>query len=254
MCDPKIEDGTIRKIEPSAVFFHDGRYIYRFISPEATFPWVLLPLYFFFLRHPVRPRVASLNNEKQHEQLTTSLGGGRICAYRVISSYALISLHFSSFLFVFHSIRADRELPLSCRASYFTWSKTPSSCPALYFTWSRIVLFSRSTFYFTSKMVDACACVYVCASVLLDTFRRSLVFFFLFSGKGYTESLVTQAKRLVPSETRLSFGFYILFVTTLRAPFFCRFVGRIPSMFLTPLPLPPPLAVRVALTSRTFVS
>lgn len=47
--------------------------------------------------------------------------------------------------------------------------------------------------------------MYVCASVSLDTFRRSLALLFsLLSRKGYTESLVTQAERTRPLENSTS--------------------------------------------------
>lgn len=67
--------------------------------------------------------------------------------------------------------------------------------------------------------------VCMCASVPLDTFRRSLVFF-LVSGKGYTESLVTQEERSRPLEN--STFLWLLYPTILSLlhptsfAFFCR--------------------------------
>jgi len=82
----------------------------------------------------------------------------------------------------------------------------------------------------------------------------SLLFFSSFRRRGYTEFLVTQAERPVPSKTRLSFGYRTLpffryyTLSSVVLALLCRFIDRILSMFLLPL------AVRVALTSYTFVS
>lgn len=106
-----------------------------------------------------------------------------------------------------------------------------------------------STFYFTLKMVVAC--VHPCRCVFSTNL---LVFPFPFRGKGYTESLVTQAERAVPSKTQLPFGYYIL-------PFFRYYTLRSTVRVLLSVvslqylfPLLPPSRSRVVLTSYTFVS
>lgn len=115
VCDPKIEDETIREISSRPRFSSMMADIYRYIFlgrlPRRGYP---LPLYFFFffLRHSVRPvlrGLARLNNGKQHEQLTISLGDGRICAYRVISSYTPVPRPFVPLL-------RPPLLPRSCTA------------------------------------------------------------------------------------------------------------------------------------------
>lgn len=154
-----------------------------------------------------------------------------------VSCDLLLRSNISSFLFI--SLRlptpsAPRTSPLLSRVLLYMIEDTFLLSRALFYV-IEDVLFSRSTFYFTSKMVDACACVYACASVLLDTFRRSLVFFPLFQGR-VTPSLSLH-KQNDSSPRKLDFPLvstFYLFFSLLHSAFFCRFIGRIPSMFLPP--------------------
>lgn len=192
------------KIEPSAVFFHDGRYIQIYFT-GGYFWWVFLPSDLFFFPPPLCPALrglARLNNEKQHEQLTIFffLGGGRICAYRVISTY-IPSRPFVPLCLPLlpHCITRLRTFPLFCLFCMIEDTLLLFRAFLFFLRNRGRPLSPCSTFYFTSKMVVACACVYVCIRAI-GYFPPISCFFFLVSGKGYTESLVTQEERSHPLE------------------------------------------------------
>lgn len=145
-----------------------------------------------------------------------------------------------------HLLPHDRELSLSCRAFYFTWSKTLSFYSALYFTWSRTFSFLVLRFILRRRRNGGCMCT--CVSMPLNTVCWSAVvcwsptFFPLFSGRSYTESLVTQTER--PSKNRLSFDYYTLshsFVTALHSVVHVLFLSiRLPYPFdVSPFPNSP---------------
>jgi len=92
------------------------------------FPFFLFFL-FFFLRHPVQPW---LRSAQQRETINDFFRQWRnLC----VSCNLLHYLYPCLFVFLsFCTVPRDRELPLSCRTFYSTWSKTPSSCSALHFT------------------------------------------------------------------------------------------------------------------------
>jgi len=156
--------------------------IYRYISREATLRRSLSSFLFFFsstLSGPAWP------HSTQQRETTRTINDffrrwANLCVIRVISS--LVS---SSLFLTFRAVPRDREL--SCRASYFTWSKTFSSCFPLsfYFTWSRTPLFLHYVLFYVEDSGCMCICAffYTCASMPLDGFFQSLVFF-LFSKKG----------------------------------------------------------------------
>lgn len=151
--------------------------------------------------------------------------------------------------FVLRSFRAvprDRELPhvLSRFLSYMI-EDTFLLFRVLFYVIEN-VLFPYSTFYLNIEDGDCmcmciCMCVHPCRWILSAGLSR---FFSLSFRETVTPSLsLHKRNEPAPSKTRLLFGYYTLtfsFVTTtLRAAsfaFFSRFVGRIPSMFLTSRP------------------
>lgn len=134
VCDPKIEDGTIRKIEPSAVFFHDGRYIQVYflgrlpLFHESLSSILLFTYLFFFFLHlsvTALSGLAWLRSAQQRETTRTINDFFRRWANLCVSCdllllHPLSSHHFSSSSSPSALYRADRELPLSCHPSYFT--------------------------------------------------------------------------------------------------------------------------------------
>lgn len=193
--------------------------------------------------------LARLNNGKQHEQLTISLGDGRICAYRVISSYTPVPRPFVPLLrppLLPRSCTArSRTSPVLSRFLFYTIEDTFLLFRVLFYV-IEDVLFPYSTFYLNIEDGDCmcmciCMCVHPCRWILSAGLSR---FFSLSFRERVTPSLsLHKRNEPAPSKTRLLFGYYTLtfsFVTTtLRAAsfaFFSRFVGRVHSMFLTSRP------------------
>lgn len=158
-------------------------------------------------------------------------------------SYTSSSLHPSSSS---SPAARSRTFPLLSRFLFYMIEDTFLLFRALFYV-IEDVLFPCSTFYFTSKTVIAC--VYVCIRVVGYCLLVSC--FFLFSGKGYTVSLVTQAKQ--PS----TFLWLLHPIAFFR---YCPTLHRSRSFFVDSLVVSlrrsslPSLTVRVALTSYTFVS
>lgn len=245
------------KIEPSAVFFHDGRYIQN-ISREAIFGGsFFLPIYFFF-PPPLCPALrgfARLNNEKQHEQLTIFFFFRRwanLCVscdlHLYIPSRPFVPLCLP---LLPHCITRLRTFPLFCLFCMIEDTLLLFRAFLFFLRNRGRPLSPCSTFYFTSKMVVACACVYVCIRAIGYFPPISCFFFFSFRGRVTPSLSLHKKNEVVPSKTRLFLGYCIL-------PFFRyytlhrsrSFVGRIP-FDVFPLPARP---ARVALTSYTFVS
>jgi len=153
-----------------------------------------------------------------------------------------VRIMWSLYLLVFSSLRLlphGRELSLSCRAFYFTWSKTLSSHSALYFTWSRMSSFFVLRFILRRRRRRRW--LYVCTCAVEYCLLVSC-FFFLFSGKGYTNSReLSLHKRNDPwkiDSPLITTPYHILSLLPCTLSFtfsFCRFIGRIPSMFLPSL-------------------
>lgn len=134
-------------------FFSAMTDIYRNISREVSF----FSFFFIFFSSVTLSGLgfARLNNEKQ---LTTSLGGGGICAYRVISYITLaIPLRFPLLL---HCTTQSRTSPLLSHFLFYMIEDTILLFRASFYV-IEDVLFPCSTFYFTLKMVD-CLCMCVC--------------------------------------------------------------------------------------------
>lgn len=218
------------KIEPSAVFFHDGRYIQIYFT-GGYFWWVFLPFDLFFFPPPLCPALrgfARLNNEKQHEQLTIFFFFRRwanLCVSCDLHLRSLSSIRpslSSSPSALYHAIENFPSLPLVLHDR-----RHPPLVPRFSFFFYVIedVLFLLALRFILHRRWWLHARVCMCASVPLDTFRRSLVFF-LVSGKGYTESLVTQEERSRPLEN--STFLWLLYPTILSLlhptsfAFFCR--------------------------------
>lgn len=238
MCDPKIrgrDDSQNRTVRGFFPQWHMYRYI---------FSGGYLSSFLFFFLSVIPSGLAWLRSAQQRETTRTINDFFRRWANLCVSCDLLLhspsSLYSSSSSSPSALYRADRELPLSCHASYFTWSKTPSSCSAPYSTWSKTSSFLALRFILRRGWwlhVHVCVCVHLCRWIL----SAGLLFFFLSLGKGYIESLVTQTERPVPSKTPLSFGYYILpffRYYTLRCVVRFLFDSYLPSMFpLSPLSL-----------------
>lgn len=153
----------------------------------------------------------------------------------VSSDLLLHALSSNSSLFVFLSFRTvsrDRELsPLFIL--FCMIEDTLLSFRALFYV-IEDVLFLLALRFILHRRWWLHAHVCMCASVPLDTFRRSLGFFFLVSGKGYTTSLSLHKKNeAVPSKNRLFFGYYILYHSFVTTPCIVRVLLSVvsPSMF-----------------------
>lgn len=127
VCDPKIEDGTIREISNRPRFSSMMADIYRYIPREATssrLPSSSL-YFFFFLRHSVRPVLRGLARAQQRETTRAINDFFRRWANLCVSCDLLLyscpsSLHPSSSSAPSALYRAIENFPLCCRASYFT--------------------------------------------------------------------------------------------------------------------------------------
>lgn len=244
MCtyDLKIEDETIRKIEPSKVFFHDGRYIYIF--REATFLWVFF--LFIFFSFVTLFDLAWLRLVQQWETTRTINDFFRrwanLCVSCELLLYFLRFIHFL-FVFLFCAVPRDRELPLLSHFLFYMIEDILLLFRALFYVIEDIL----SSLYVLFSVEDG-GCTCTCVSVPSDTLRRSPIFS---SFRERVTPSLSLHKQSEPSPRKLDFPL-------VTAPFFryythfivcVFFVGRIPSTFLSPLAL-----VRVASTSYTFLS
>lgn len=127
VCDPKIDDGTIREISNRPRFSSMMADIYRYIPREATSS--RLPsssLFFFFFPASLCPACLARPRSAQQRETTRAINDFfRRWANLCVSCDLLLhscpsSLHPSSSFRSFRAVPRDRELPLCCRASYFT--------------------------------------------------------------------------------------------------------------------------------------
>lgn len=192
-----------------------------------------LSIFFFSVTLSGLAWLRSAHNEKQHEQLTTSLGGGRICAYRVIFSYIPSLVHSSLFIFLsFWSVPRDRELPLSCR----TYRRHLPFVP-------RFILRNRgrplSLLYVLFYVEDGgCMCMCVCLHPCRWILFADLLFFFPLFGKGLHRVSRYTSRTSCPLENSTFLWLLYPTILSLLHPALHRsrsFVGRIPSTFLPPL-------------------
>jgi len=135
----------------------------------------------------------------------------------------------------------SRTFPLLSRFLFYMIEDTFISFCALFYV-IEDVLFFCFTFYFTSKTSKTVVvCVHVCIRAVEYCLLVSC-FFFLFSGRGYTNSReLSLHKRNDPwkiDSPLITTPYHILSLLPCTLSFtfsFCRFIGRIPSMFLPSL-------------------
>lgn len=218
--------------------------MYKYIFSGGYLPCksFFLSIFFPFPRRSVfDPRSlarSSTIQETTRQQLTTSLGGGRICAYRVRSPFLLVLIPLA---------RSRTSLRALVALLTLHDRRHPPPCSALYFTVIEDVPCPCSTFYFTVEDDGwrAHVCMYTRASVQLRVGYFPPVSCLLFSPffwrKGYTESLVTQAEPTRPSSLEK-----LHFPSVTTAPTYLRYytlrvvrvplsIRRFPSLLLTPL-------------------
>lgn len=127
VCDPKIEDGTIREMSNRPRFSSMMADIYRYIPREATSS--RLPsssLFYFFFPASLCPACLAWPRSAQQRETTRAINDffrrwANLCVSCDLLLYSCpSSLHPLFVLRSFRAVPRDRELPLCCRASYFT--------------------------------------------------------------------------------------------------------------------------------------
>lgn len=256
MCDPKIrgrddsQNRTVRGFLPRWQIYVQVYFLGRLpLFHGSSF------LSIFFFSPSFRPAsrgFAQLNNEKQHEQLTTSLGGGRICAYRVIS-YTPPRLFIPLRLPLLPRCTARIEnFPSPVTLLILHDRRHRPLVPRLILRDRRHPLSSLYVLFYAEDGGYMCMCVYVCICAI-GYFPPVSCFFFPFFGKG-----LHRVSRYANGTTRpLENSTFLWLLHPIILSLLHSALRRSLSIrFVSPFDVPPPstFVVRVTLTSYTFVS